>query len=197
MSAQASAVVISVAAPPGGGKTTLSTAISAKLGNVPVLHFDDYQTFTERSTAEIEAWVERGARFEEITAPGFAEELGRLRASGASYLVVDAPVGRAHPATSATIDYLIFVDTPLDLALARVVRAQATRAARASDAAAARNFAIWLESYLDNYPRFMRRIYDAQRASLLPNADLVLDGSLAPERLADMALAAIAQRVKR
>jgi hypothetical protein len=30
----------------------------------------------------------------------------------------------------------------------------------------------------------------------LPNADLVLDGSLAPERLADLAVSAIAQRVK-
>jgi uridine kinase len=195
MSASSHATVISVAAPPGGGKTTLSRMISARLGNAPILHFDKYETFTARSTAEVEAWVDRGAPFAEITAPSFGEDLARLRAGGASYVVVDAPVGRAHPATAAMIDFLIFVDAPLDVALARVIRAQAVRAAGAADPAVAQGFATWLETYLDNYPRFMRRIYDVQRANVMPQADLVLDGTLVPERLTELAVAAIAAKV--
>lgn len=187
------ATVISVAAPPGGGKTTLSRMIAAKLANVAILHFDDYETFTARDPAEIEAWVGRGAPFAEITAPKFSEDLARLRAGGASYVVVDAPIGRAHPSTAAVIDFLIFIDTPLDVALARVIKAQAARAAQAG-LPAAQGFVTWLEAYLDGYTRFTRRIYGIQRARVMPQADLVLDGTLPPLQLVELAVAAIAER---
>lgn len=193
MSPSTHVAVVSIAAPPGGGKTTLSHMLAARLSNAAILHFDDYETFTARSPAEIEAWADRGAPFAEITAPNFAEDLARLRASGVSYVVVDAPLGRAHPATAAMIDFLIFVDTPLDVALARTIRAGAARAAQASDTAA-HNFAAWLETYLDGYTRFTRRICEIQRARVMPNADLVLDGMLAPDRLAELAIAAIAEK---
>lgn len=195
MSSSHFATLISVAAPPGGGKTTLSRMIAAKLHNAAILHFDDYETFTARNPAEIEAWVGRGAPFAEITAPKFSEDLARLRAGDASYVVVDAPIGRAHPATAAVIDFLIFVDTPLDVALARVIKAQAARAAHA-DLPAAQDFAAWLERYLDGYTRFTRRIYGIQRARVMPQADLVLDGTLAPLQLVELAVAAIAERLQ-
>jgi uridine kinase len=188
------ALVVAIAAPPGGGKTTLSKAVSGKLGGAPILHYDDYETFTQRSPAEMQAWLERGARVDEITVPGFAEELARLRASGAHHVVVDSPLGRAHPATADVIDLLIYIDTPFDVALARVMRGQAGLAAQARDAGAVQNFARWLGSYLDSYLAFTRRSYEVQRAAVLPQADLVLDGMLAPEELCRHALDAIAKR---
>jgi uridine kinase len=194
MSALPKTMVIAVAAPPGGGKTTLSTTIAAKLGNAPILHYDDFERFTRQSPAEIEAWLDRGARLDEIPAPGFTEELRKMRTSGAPYVVVDAPLGRAHPPTAAMVDFLIFVDTPLDIALARVVRDQASLAARSSAPGAARNFAAWLVGYLDNYTRFMRRSYDVQRTTVMPQADLVLDGTLTRQRLCELSMPAIAKQ---
>jgi uridine kinase len=195
MNTQLQAKAISVAAPPGGGKTTLSRMISAKLHNAPVLHYDDYEELTRRMPDEIEAWLDRGARLDEIPVPGFAEKLADLKASGAPFVVVDGPLGRAHPSTAAAIDFLIFVDTPLDIALARIVREQARLAARAPEPGTARNFAVWLEGYLDNYTRFMRRSYTVQRTTVMPQADLVLDGTFTPERLGELAMLAITKSV--
>lgn len=196
MNAAAKATVVAIAAPPGGGKTTLSRLLSAKLSNAPIVHYDDHEQLTRRSPAEIEAWLDRGARLDEIPIPGFAENIAALTVSGARYVLVDAPIGRAHSPTAAMIDFLIFVDTPFDIALARVVRGQATLAVGATEPAAARNFAIWLEGYLDNYARFMRRSYEVQRTTVMPQADLVLDGMLAPQRLTDLAVAAIHARAR-
>ena len=112
------------------------------------------------------------------------------------YVLVDGPLGRAHPPTAGMIDFLVFLDTPLDIALARVVRGQAGRATRSSEPEAARNFAVWLEGYLDNYARFMRRSYDVQRMTVMPQADLVLDGTFTPDRLVELAVKAIAERIR-
>jgi hypothetical protein len=196
MNAPAKATVVSIAAPPGGGKTTLARLLSAKLANAPIVHYDDYEKLTQRSAAEIEAWLDRGAPLADIPIPGFGEKIAALSVGGARYVVVDAPIGRAHPATAAMIDVLVFLDTPFDIALARVIRGQANLAVRAADAGAARNFAIWLEGYLDNYARFMRRSYEVQRSTVMPQADIVLDGALPPQRLAELALAAIGKKAQ-
>lgn len=189
------ATIISVAAPPGGGKTTISRMISARLHDAPVLHYDDHEAWTGRDAAAIEAWLDRGAPLDEIAIPGFAAKLAAMRTGGAPQIIVDSPLGRAHPDIAAAIDFLIFIDTPFDIALARVVRHQAGLAARAPQTGAARDFAIWLEGYLDNYARFMRRSYEVQRAKVMPQADLVLDGTLAPDRLTELAMRALAQEM--
>lgn len=187
----APARVISVAAPPGGGKTTLCRMISAQLHHAPLLHYDDHESWTRRGAADMQAWLERGARLDEIPLAGFATRLAELKANGGPWVVVDAPLGRAHPATASAIDFLIFIDTPLDVALARVVRSQAAMASMATEPAAPRDFAIWLEAYLENYIRFMRRSYEVQRSVVMPQADLLLDGTLAPDRLTELAMLAI------
>ena len=104
---------------------------------------------------------------------------------------MDGPLGRAYPRTAHLIDLVIYIDTPLDLALARVMGGQAAHAARAPEPGAPRQFAQWLEAYLENYQGFIRRSYAMQREVVLPGADVVLDGALPMERLVDLALDAI------
>jgi uridine kinase len=188
------ATVISIASPPGGGKTTLSRLLSARLNNAPILHYDHYEGLTRRSPAEIERWLDDGARLDQIPVPGYAERLTHLKVAGTAHVVVDGPLGRAHPPTAAMIDFLFFVDTPLDIALARVLRKQASLAAHTAGHDRALQFAGWLEGYLDNYARFMRRSYLMQRALVLPQVDLVLDGTLTPDRITQLMLDALAER---
>ena len=190
MTGAATAYVIAVAGPPGAGKTTVSRLMAQRLPRARVLQFDDFQIMTERNLAEMESWLDRGGPFEEIAAPGFVEELAALRSSGLDHVIVDGPLGRAHPPTGAMTDFVVYLDTPLDLALSRVLRKMAIGAARAQDLDAGRRFANWLDTYLDSYQRFSRRSYELQRAVVMPGADVALDGAAAPERLADLALEA-------
>jgi uridine kinase len=193
MTRSAPASVIAIAAPPGGGKTTLVRSLSARLGGVPVLHYDDYQEMTRRSVAEVEAWLDRGGPLAEILLPRFLETMLALKQGGARYVLVDFLLARAHPATAPHIDFVIWIDLPLDVALARMVRAQVALARQGPPAGHTR-LADWLDGYLESYERFLHRSYEHQRKLVRPLADLVVDGTLASERLAELAAAAILAR---
>jgi uridine kinase len=190
MSAPTPAAVIAVAAPSGGGKTTLVRRLSALLGGAPTLHYDDYEQITRRSPAEVEAWLDRGAPAAEVPLPGFAAALIALKAGPARHVILDFLLARAHPPTARLVDLLIWIDTPPDIALARTLREQV---ALARDTSAAQ-FVEWLAAYLDSYARVMHRGYELQRATVRPYADMILDGMLSPERLAQLAAAEILRR---
>jgi uridine kinase len=193
MSTPAATAVIAVAAPPGGGKTTLVRSLSARLG-APTLHYDDYEQITRRSPAEVEAWLDRGAPAEEVPLPNFAEALIGLKQGAARHVLLDFLLARAHPPTARHIDFLIWIDTPLDIALARTLREQVGRARNAPPAA---GFIDWLAGYLDGYAGVMHRSYQLQLASVRPHADMILDGMLSPDRLAELATAEILRRFPR
>jgi uridine kinase len=192
MSAPAQAVVIAVAAPPGGGKTTLVRRLSARLGGAPTLHYDDYEQITRRSPAEIEAWLDRGAPADEVPLPHFAEALIALKQGPARHVILDFLLARAHAPTARHIDWLIWIDTPLDIALVRTLRQQVELARNAAPAAA--QFIAWLASYLDSYARIMHRSYQLQLTTVRPHADMILDGTLSPDRLAQLAATEILRR---
>jgi uridine kinase len=184
------AAVIAIAAPPGGGKTTLARLLAARLA-APTLQYDDYEQITRRSPAEVEAWLDRGASADEVPLPGFAEALAGLRQSGARHVILDFLLARAHGPTAAEIDFMIFVDTPLDIALARTLRQQVALA-QASPSAV--GFIDWLAAYLDSYARVMHRSYLLQRATVREKADMILDGMLPPDELATRAITEILRR---
>ena len=191
MSAPATAAAIAIACPPGGGKTTLVRRLSARLGGAPTLHYDDYEQITRRSPAEIEAWLDRGAPADEVPLPNFAEALMDLKRGLARHIILDFLLARAHPPTARHIDLMIWIETPLDIALARALRDQV---GRAQGAAAAAQFTDWLAGYLDSYAGVMHRSYQLQRATVRPHADMILDGMLPPDQLAELAAAEILRR---
>jgi uridine kinase len=193
MSTSAPAAVIAVAAPPGGGKTTLVRRLSARLGGAPTLHYDDYEQITRRSPAEVEAWLDRGAPADEVPLPNFAQALIDLKQGSARHVILDFLLARAHAPTARHIDLLIWIETPLDIALARTLREQVALARKAPPAGAA-HFIHWLAGYLDSYTRVMYRGYELQRATVRPLADIVLDGALPPDRLAELATVEVLRR---
>lgn len=188
--------VIAIAAPVGGGKSSLAAALAHAL-DAPMLCYDDYETATHRSVAELQDWLALGADFERLEAPGLVEQLAQLRAADSgshdSWVVFEMPLGRAWSPTAAFIDVLVWLDVPADIALARKLRELAA-AARLDQPDGAREALRWLDDYLGHYLTTVHRVLDVQRQRVPADADLVLDGRGATGDLLQQVLAGLEAR---
>ena len=212
--------VIAIAGPVGSGKSTLTRGLArafnaagnaapTQVNNAVRLHFDDYEVASARTPAQLEAWMQSGGDFAAFASPALLADLVSLKhgqpvqhpktgavMQPAPYLVLEMPLGRTHPATSELIDMLIWIDLPLDMALARNLRGM-SHVAQSRPPAEAHRFVTWLDQYLDNYLNTVRQVFERQHAAVRPGADLVLDGSAGPAALVQQALAAVHTRFPR
>ncbi len=181
------AKVIAVSGPPGSGKTTLSDALARRLGDASVLTMDHYQSMTRMPIEEVERWRARGADIDELPVGPLAEHLTSLKqgrnvvdpATGAAiasspYIVFDTHFGRAHQATGAHIDLLVWLDTPADIALARNLRGFLRPLLRPCPPEQARDRLRWIDGYLDNYQAVVSGLLRMQAARIRPGADLLI-----------------------
>jgi len=173
---------VSVSAPVGGGKSTLTRALAARLPGASALHFDHYEKLTEGALQDIKRWMGAGADVDELVIEGLAEDLARLKRGmpvidpaglqidPADYIVFETPFARLHRASGEHIDMAIWIDTPLDVALARNLR-EFLRRPEMRD-----SLPGWLGPYLDSYLDFVRELLVMQQQMVGGAADLVLDG---------------------
>jgi uridine kinase len=182
--------VIGVSGPVGAGKSTLARDLAAGLG-ASLIQFDDYETHTLRPIGEIRAWLDGGADLDEIRIPRLAEDLRALKsgipvahpATGrriepGEYLLFETQFGRQHAATGRFIDFLVWIETPLDIALARKIRQFADDAKENGGA-----LAPWLHEYLGNYISVVGDLLRIQGRTVPADADLVVDGALSPSEV--------------
>jgi len=122
--------VIGISGISGSGKSTLVKELSKRL-NASSLYWDDFDEISN-SPADYIAWYERGKDYKEFDYKSLADAILALK-QGASvshpatkrmvesteYIVVDAPLGKAHQQTAQHIDFFIHIDVPLDVAMAR------------------------------------------------------------------------------
>lgn len=176
--------VIAVAGPVGAGKSSLTQALARALGDAPVLRFDDYQQATRQSVEQLEQWLSAGADFNTLEAPGLLDALEQLRggAGESGWLVFEMPLGRAYRNTAGHIDLLVWLDIPLDVALARKLRELAGSALAAGGPNIADTL-HWMHDYLAHYMAVVRRVLLAQQACVKAEADLVVDGEAASAAL--------------
>jgi uridine kinase len=183
--------VIAVAAPVGGGKSTLVRGLAARLPSASAIHLDHYERFTQRPVEEMRRWLREGADPDALAIPGLAEDLAALKRglsvadpvtgntiTPGRYLVLETQFGRRHAATGRQIDFLVWIDTPLDLALARKLR-QLAADVDERDAA----FVPWLRGYLQSYEELVSESLRVQRDSVRAQADLIVDGTQQPAAL--------------
>ncbi len=177
--------VVAVAGPTGSGKTALVKGLVARLGDASALHMDDYERMTREPIGDVQRWAERGADFDELAVPLLGEHLRQLKSgqpvrdvAPRKYIVFETQFGRAHAQTGGLIDLLIWIDVPLELALARKLKAFAADALRDANP---RDRLAWLDAYLGNYLVLVRRLLVMQAERVRPQADLMLDGSGALE----------------
>jgi uridine kinase len=132
----------------------------------------------------IAAWLDDGGHFSQLDIRAFCAALADLKAGRAAFaarharairpapvILAEAPMGRAHSASAALIDTLVWIDLPLDVALARNLLALG----RQPDAQA-----HWFETYLEDYLRTTRLILMHQQKVVRPCADIILDGTQSP-----------------
>lgn len=187
---QAPVFVVGIAGPAGAGKSTLARALAEALGGATLIHIDDYQRVTEQPLRQIAQWLERGADFDAFTIPLLPEHLARLKRGETvldpvslreivprRYLVFETHFGRAHRATGQHIDLLAWVETPLDIALARNLRDLLRPLVSDPRVVPERSRFAWLDDYLASYLGSLRDLLQLQAERVGGAADVVVDGS--------------------
>lgn len=210
-------LVVAIAGVSGAGKTTLARK-TAELVGAAVLRVDDYYDSFPGGLDGVVRWLDDGADPNQWQYPGLADDV-RALASGqaiadrktgqrlepAQVILVEEWFGRSRSEMAEVIDLVVFVDTPLEVALMRRLQrgmgaswkvwwsergGEAPAAETAERAKASLDF---LQRELDLYERCFRRLYLLIQQRVRPTCDVLLDGMRPPDELAE-ALAAILRR---
>ena len=181
--------VIAIAGHPGAGKTSLVQGLLQAMGETSAIYMDSYETMTRTPIGEIAQWMENGADIDAFAFPQLEQDLQRLKqgtavieprtsreVSPCKYILFETQFGRAHRATGQHVDLLVWIDTPLDIALARVVRALTASFLREQKPERLPERLQWLQAYLDNYLGTVRSLMAMQKQKVAASADVIVDG---------------------
>lgn len=157
--------IIAIAAVTAGGKTTIVNELKKQIPNTESLHFDDYSF--EGEVDDFYAWVMQGANYNVWDLSPLIRDIYEIKnRSKCDYLLLDYPFAYCHKELSKCIDCAIFIDTPLDIVLAR-------RVLRDLKDASAEEIREDMETYL----KYARIAYVQMLKDVLSSSDYVIDGT--------------------
>ena len=173
--------VVGITAVSGGGKTAATRRLTEVLSDAVAIHFDDYDD-TNVHPADLHRWFADGADYDAYKTPLFTRHLQALKTGHsifypiggtivgpASYVVADAPLGRAHSDSGTLIDLLVFIDTPLDVAMARRILRDIVMADEPLQC---------LRAELAGYEARAKSIYEYFQERMRADSNLIVDGAL-------------------
>lgn len=203
--------IIAVCGPPGSGKSTFATALAKEIDAV-VVDMDHYQTFTDQSLDEVIANLSETTSTENFYAsfevPQLSEDLQQLRQGlsvtipsqkgsqplqTTSAIIFETHFGRAHPNTGQLIDFLIWLDCPLDIAMARKLGSFLDEFLSNHISSQHRDQITWLNRYVQQYQTGVRTTLDIQSRTIPPQADFRLEANQSIEDMVDKTLHALQQ----
>lgn len=177
-----SAYIIAVSGPSGSGKSTLTKQLRDKLVDAVSFHFDDYAS-TNRYPDDFIEWLEKGADPKLVHIPDFNRDLYEL-VQGRSiklpnnqiiksekYIIVEEPFGRGRKGMAELIDFVVCIDIPLEVALARRIL-RGIQHAESNPSETIKNF----EEYLSQYLNVVRNLYQAINSNVMADCDLIVSG---------------------
>ena len=185
--------IIGISAVTGGGKTTVTLRLTEVLEDAVALHFDDYDD-TNVHPDDLQCWFAAGADYDAYKTPVFTRHLEALKADESirypagnalldpkRYIVADAPLGRAHTDSGRFIDLMVFIDTPLDVAMARRVLREIDREGhRTADGALE-----YVKDELSGYLAQARPIYEEFQEQMRASSDMIVDGTLSIDAIVE------------
>jgi uridine kinase len=188
--------VIAIGSYGGGGKTTLVRYLASSL-NVSKISWDDYDEAGLMTHPD--DWT--AANTNDWKVPRLAADLAHLKQGltvvspldGSSlqptpYIIFDAPLGYAHRETGQHIDFFVFIDTPLDVAMARRILRDHFAGKETLTLEQTKSLKADLEGYLE----FARHAFLGMDKNVKPLADLVVDGTLPIDVVAKQILEEVA-----
>ncbi|MEO7911700.1 MAG: hypothetical protein ABIV47_18805 [Roseiflexaceae bacterium] len=195
--------VIAVSGPSGAGKSTAVRNLVVRLDDALALYFDDYEASS--IYPDIEQWLANGADPNQFQTPQLSADLRALHAGEAVTLahnnqvaqptrviVLEEPFGRERADVADVIDFVVCIELPLEIALARkLLRMLGFFLAEQTPDAFAKHLQFFLPWYLESG----RELYRAVQQRVLQNCNLIADGMLPPDALADFIEAAIRARL--
>jgi uridine kinase len=194
-----STFVVAIAGTSGAGKSTLIESLVARLENANALSLDDYRSSS--IYPPVGEWLEAGADPNQFETPQFSADALALK-EGRSiihpvtqevvepgpYLILEEHFGRARRAMRDLIDFLVYVEIPPEIAHARKILRKG-------------DFLPWEDNpnvFIENlrehllwYIKFGRDFYIAAERSACKDYDLMVDGTLPTEQIADKVIEAV------
>jgi len=204
--------VIAISSVSGGGKTTLARK-AAELLNGAILLFDEYKSVSQYPP-DLRKWLDAGADVDEWKTPQFARDVAALKrgesitsprdsrvVQPAEYIVIEEPMGRERAEMAPHIDFVAVLDTPLEIALCRGIMRDTNHfhiddpgnATKEQLVHSQEGLYDYLRGYLGFYLYAGREFYIAEYEQAAATCDLVLDGQLPADELAEQLVAAVEQ----
>jgi len=195
--------VIAISGPSGAGKSTAVRNLITRLGDATALFFDDYEASSVYP--DMAQWLADGADPNQFQTPRLSADLRALCVGTAIALphsgevvqparmvVLEEPFGRERDEIADMIDFVVCIDLPLEIALARkLLRMLGFFLAEQTAEAFAKHMQFFLPWYLESG----RDLYATVQLRVLRHCDLIVDGMLPPDALADTIADAIRSRL--
>ncbi|NOU85907.1 hypothetical protein GC102_08985 [Paenibacillus sp. LMG 31460] len=168
--------VLAVSAVSGGGKTTLVKQLNATLVKSKALYFDEYDF--DDSPKDICEWVESGADHNQWNLTPLINDLKSLifdENQSHKYIILDYPFAYRHKTMSELLNFTIFIDTPLDVALCRRIQRDYKNTKTEI-----------IQNDITNYLDRGRNAYLNMLSTVKPNSDYIVDGLLPIETIIEL-----------
>lgn len=185
--------IIGIQGVSGSGKTTLTKALGKAL-NATTLFWDDFDSISTGPSDYVE-WFKTSKNRNDWKYDALAETLQSLKKEKSivcpatdrlltqtKYIIFDAPLGYDHKATGQWIDFLVFLNTPPDIAFARRLYRDYQSEKHAHD------ILEEISAYLESTRPVYMESYDRKES-----ANLILEGNQPIETLVTKVLDALSQ----
>jgi len=194
-------LIIGVCGIVSAGKTTLIKKVAELLDDSVTILWDDYEHLLKLDFKDPQKWVEAGCDTNKWKTVQFIEDLRSLKngyyiqhpttnekINPGKYVLVEDPTGRTRDEMADLIDYLIFIDLPHDISLARTYNRELNNEQKLRTA---EELVKFLKFYTQRYLDWFRSALKIIEKRIREDADLIVDGLKPTAEVAEIVVSKI------